>query len=516
MKFSGSELKQSYSIWGEDTTTSPSGTHLGHYKACLRHIRPRTTANDDDTEHPEHISDKIFELKAQVLNIAFQNNIIIPRWKTILNIMLEKIPGKPHVQKLRIIHIIENDFNMATGILWGRRLMSQGESLNQFGEEQSGSRKNKQCPDVLLLKHLTYSILRLSKRNGTTFDNDAKSCYDRIVMLLASLASQRLGMPAKACKTFLTLLSQVQYKTRTSHGISDSTYGTTLEHTIHGPGQGGRASPAIWTVISSLILDCMKTKSNGLYLEDPYFQNTIKQTSSGFVDDITHWNTTQHWEQLLHSTGGKLALEKCLYYAIYWDFDDEGIPSMKQENPSSPARSIYSNQTQRLYRITQNIGIDGKSSRHIHRGNQTPAEKGETLCPHDCVQFSFPRGSKDHIPISVHPQHDLQPRIRYTLLLQDATSIQSSTTSAFLPAMGYPRTFPHAVVYASTETGGLGFQHFVRRTRLRQGKKDIRLGSTQSTHKSDDHGHTPVGPKNSWHINCPSTNPPTHCPIWDW
>jgi hypothetical protein len=40
------------------------------------------------------------------------------------------------------------------------------------------------CDDVLLFKLLTYSILQLSKTNGTTFDNDAKLCYDRIVMLL--------------------------------------------------------------------------------------------------------------------------------------------------------------------------------------------------------------------------------------------------------------------------------------------------------------------------------------------
>jgi hypothetical protein len=93
----------------------------------------------------------------------------------------------------------------------------------------------------------TYSTMRLSKSNGTTFDNDAKSCYDRIVLLFASLASQRIGMPAKACELLLSTLSQVKYRTRTIHRVSDSTYHTTRNHTIHGPGQGGRASPAIWT-----------------------------------------------------------------------------------------------------------------------------------------------------------------------------------------------------------------------------------------------------------------------------
>jgi len=36
---------------------------------------------------------------------------------------------------------------------------------------------------------------------------------------------------------------------------------------------------------------------------------------------------------------------------------------------------------------------------------------------------------------------------------------QSSATTVFLMKLGYPRTFPRSVVYASTSRGGLGFQH---------------------------------------------------------
>jgi hypothetical protein len=227
IEFLPKELRSAHIAWRESTTTSPSGLHLSHDKAVIRHVQAQAT---DDSTAP-HIPDLIFELKAAVLNLAISNTIILDRWKTIVNIMIEKIPQRPHISKLSIIHLIESDFNMAMGILWGRRLMAQGERLHQFGDEQSGARKHKQCPDVLLLKHLTYSTMRLSKSNGTTFDNDAKSCYDRIVMLFASLASQRIGMPAKACELLLSTLSKVKYRTRTIHGVSDSTYHTTRETT---------------------------------------------------------------------------------------------------------------------------------------------------------------------------------------------------------------------------------------------------------------------------------------------
>ena len=50
--------------------------------------------------------------------------------------------------------------------------------------------------DVIMLKLLTYDNSRIYRSNLMTMDNDAKSCYDQIMISLAMLASQRLGMPA--------------------------------------------------------------------------------------------------------------------------------------------------------------------------------------------------------------------------------------------------------------------------------------------------------------------------------
>jgi len=37
--------------------------------------------------------------------------------------------------------------------------------------------------------------------------------------------------------------------------------------------------------------------------------------------------------------------------------------------------------------------------------------------------------------------------------------IQSPATSIFLTKLGYPRTFPRAITYASPDCGGVGFLH---------------------------------------------------------
>jgi hypothetical protein len=90
------------------------------------------------------------------------------------------------------------------------------EKAGVLGDKQGGSRAGRMAQQVLLLKQAIYSIWRLSRTNGASFDNDAKSCYDRIVMLLASLASQRGGMTKEACNIFLATLDEMKYHVKTA------------------------------------------------------------------------------------------------------------------------------------------------------------------------------------------------------------------------------------------------------------------------------------------------------------
>jgi hypothetical protein len=52
--------------------------------------------------------------------------------------MLEKIPGKPFLHKLRVIHILEADYNLALKELFGRRLMWNCEDYGKLGNVQDG------------------------------------------------------------------------------------------------------------------------------------------------------------------------------------------------------------------------------------------------------------------------------------------------------------------------------------------------------------------------------------------
>jgi hypothetical protein len=152
-----------------------------------------------------------------------------------------------------------------------------------------GSLPGRKAIDPLALKHMILAIARLSATNMASFDNEAKSCFDRIVMLLASLVAQRYGVNSKVCELFLKTLASIKYHVKTKNGMSDSYYTMTEQHTIHGPGQGGRGSLAIWAIISCLLIECMPEGATGIELIDPTLLKVIKLYTSGFVDDVTLW-----------------------------------------------------------------------------------------------------------------------------------------------------------------------------------------------------------------------------------
>jgi hypothetical protein len=310
------KIRDAYKKLRESTSTSPSGNHLGHEKAILC----QTSPNSNDPLDENSLAYRMFSIKTRILNLAMLHTIILDRWTMVVNAMIEKDPGNPILERFRVIHIIPADWNLLMGIIFGKRMCQQGEKLNQFGEEQSGARKHHDCQDVQQIKHILYSIIRLTHANGSTFDNDAKSCYDRIVMLVPAIIAQRLGVPEYVCRTFLEVLAHTKYYTKTIFGVSKAFHCTTADSTIHGPGQGSRAAPAIWTLISCYILALMAQKSQGFTVCDPEETIIHHQSSTGLVDDITHWNinlktacailsrcTTSLTLQRLPHSGGKIS-----------------------------------------------------------------------------------------------------------------------------------------------------------------------------------------------------------------
>jgi len=115
------------------------------------------------------------------------------RWWEELNVMFEKTPGNFNVEKLRIILLFEADFNSNNKWL-GHAVMFNAEDHHQMALEQYGSHEEKSAVIQFLNKQLLYDYMCYTHIiTMAVCSNDAKSCYNSIVLIVAVLCLCHLG-----------------------------------------------------------------------------------------------------------------------------------------------------------------------------------------------------------------------------------------------------------------------------------------------------------------------------------
>ena len=467
-EISDEEYQSAIQKWSERTTTSPSGRHLGFYKTLK-------------------LLPSIQKDMCTMLNIVIRTGLVPTRWTQAVSVLLEKDPGRPSLNRLRIIHLFEADYNLFLKLLWAKRLIARGEEHNQFGEAQQGSRKGRTATNAVILKRLTYDLTRIQRSNLGTFDNDAKSCYDRIVNSLAMLVSKRLGMPDEAIRTHAGVLSSMRYTVKTTFGISELYIQSTPGSFLFGTGQGSGASPAIWLMLSAVLLKTLKDLSpRGMFYMSPDGIQMVHRCSDAFVDDTQNGLTDAHlrqswsfeqifknltemaqtWEQLLHCSRGALELNKCSYYILYWTWK-KGLPSLTTiaESPSEQELKLSSGNSTATQVITR---------RDINEPTKT---LGVWMCPNgdesaqvthlriEANKFASLLRSSRLSKVAAYTAYRTSwiPAVTYslnttTMTQREMMQIQLQATAASLQKIGVNKNFPRAVVFGPTSMGGLEFR----------------------------------------------------------
>ena len=93
----------------EFTSAGPSGIRFSHFKASLT-------------------CDYIADFEAAMTNIPYATGLAPTRWKSGINVMIEKKKGDFRVNKLRTILLFEADFNQNNKLL-GRDMMYNAEKF---------------------------------------------------------------------------------------------------------------------------------------------------------------------------------------------------------------------------------------------------------------------------------------------------------------------------------------------------------------------------------------------------
>lgn len=223
-------------------------------------------------------SDMISTTDCILTRVPIDSGYSPSRWKQAIDVMIPKMAGLTQLNSLQTIVLFRLDCNYAFKHI-GHEMMRLAEETKTLAPEQYGSRQNHRAIDLAVNKTLTYDILRQLKRPGAICSNNAKSCYDLIGHTQASIIMQQHGVPKSVVDCLFTTLQDVEHRVRTGYGDSEILYGGPgWVKPFHGIGQGNGAGPAIWAVVSTPLLNLLRSKGFGFTYTSP-----LSQTTRGFV-----------------------------------------------------------------------------------------------------------------------------------------------------------------------------------------------------------------------------------------
>lgn len=481
-----SEMVSKLKIWPEQTSTSPSGIHLGHYKALIKHLSPPIDSDKATKDRYQEIKNKqrqILEAHHQLLNYALQTGYSYNRWQTTSSSILRKDPNDFRIHRLRVIHIFEADYNLFLAIKW-RQLLQRAEMLTLINSGQFGSRPNRNAHDPVFMEVFQRQISQTTRTTLIQLNFDASSCYDRIIPSLAGLSSMAMGMTANNVAANTTTLQKARYHLKQGHKIHPSFYSHNNPHEIYGSGQGSGNSPFLWCIQSSILFDCYADKCFGATYSSPDRKENLTIGMIGFVDDSNGQvnsmleptaNTqilltkadhdAQLWNSLLQASGGALEPSKCSFHLLQWEFTSNASPKLTQTfHPE-----ILNHLSQLTLLSTFKFLTTAQSHKTLGT-QQTP--NGETL-----TQFSeltqkaeYYRSVIERSAFTREEAHTfyhaiLIPSMTYvlptaTLTKAQLRKIQSKCTVPLIPKLGFNRNTSRAVLYAPSSMGGLALRDF--------------------------------------------------------
>jgi hypothetical protein len=182
-----------FAKWRESTTTSPSNKHLGIYKSMInaRKFNIRTNIetinqieysnNIDQHQSPIPIAETTLHIQYLLMQLAVTHCHTYKRWQVVHNFLIEKTPGLPLLNKLRVIHIYEADWSLIQRFYVAYKLTSIAAKEETTTPEQAGGRPGRSSIELAINRVVTYEIIRLQRLSGAVMYNDAKACYDRLL-----------------------------------------------------------------------------------------------------------------------------------------------------------------------------------------------------------------------------------------------------------------------------------------------------------------------------------------------
>ena len=109
------EMTYAFTKWKERTTISPSGRHLGHYKALI------VSDGEDKNEVIKPFSLKTLSAYNVIINAALALGTLLHRREQSIVLRIEKEKNNHRINRLRVINIYEADYNLILKYFWSHK-----------------------------------------------------------------------------------------------------------------------------------------------------------------------------------------------------------------------------------------------------------------------------------------------------------------------------------------------------------------------------------------------------------
>ena len=219
---------------------------------------------------------------------------------------------------------------------WAKNLLRNAENHNLLADSQYGGRAQRQAQSAILNKTIIYDTHRLLAKDYTSVDEDLKANFDRELSHLGALEDRFYGNSFKHGDYLFKTTTSQKFHVKTNFGVSQHSYSYNKDNRIWGLGQGMGWSGARWLLTSSTIDRIMNKECKGIELSSPDGKINVSSLMSMFVDDAVQLcnsfqpphqtimeQTTANLQlhsDLVYTTGGKLAHDKCEFYYVCFKF----------------------------------------------------------------------------------------------------------------------------------------------------------------------------------------------------
>ena len=445
----------------EDTSSSLSGRHFGHYKAATK-------------------SEELSEIYTDLCNLTYAKGYPLQRWKAGLTVMLEKEPGVINVDKLRAILLLEADFNFLNKLFFGSRMIHRAHKDHLIPPETFGGVKDRNPHQLALVRKCAIDFSTIMHRTLAVASTDAAQCYDRIQHTAASLSCQAWGVPKILLTTLLTTIQHMQIHLRTAHGDTDHPIPNDPANPFQGILQGNGAGPAVWLAISAFLVLYIHHRTGGSRLSTPISGAETNIAGVLFVDDTdlmvlaSPTDTTQTvisklqamvnaWQDGLRATGGALKPKKCAWAIktflprqgrLYLSPDSrtQGTLTIAHNNQRLPIRRQKPSEAVKAVGFIQSL--DGSMKAQI----QSITSKADTWAHQIRSNHLDRRLAWYAIRSTIWPSLCF-PLPVCTITWDQGDQIVKKLYKSLLPALGANRNFPKIWRHAPVDFMGLDLPH---------------------------------------------------------